>query len=207
MKDAPLSDPAVLAARRAALTAPHMAPLAALADRLRTETGRPVPDADPADGGTAARLLLLLETPGPFIARTGLVSADNPTATGANLRRFLGEAGIARGDLLIWNAIPFVIHAPGAANRAPRRAERDRGVALLPRLLALLPRLAVAVLAGRAAAAAAPAIEAARPGLPVLAMPHPSPTFVCTSPDVAQRIGATLASAASLLAARREDAA
>jgi uracil-DNA glycosylase len=199
---APLADPAEVAARRAALaTAPHMAPLVALAARLRAETGRPVPEADPADGGVRARLLLLLETPGPSHARTGLVSADNPTPTGANLRRFLAGAGIARGDLLIWNAVPFVIHAPGARNRAPRREELRAGLLWLPPLLALLPRLEVAVLAGRAAVAAEPvlAAAAARPGLPVLRMPHPSPAFVCTSPEVPRRIAATLGAAASAL--------
>lgn len=204
---APLADPAAVGARRAALAAPHMAPLATFAARLKEETGRPVPDADPADGGVRARLLLLLETPGPSWTRTGFVSADNPTPTGANLRRFLAEAGIARADLLIWNAIPFVIHAPGAANRAPRKAELAEGLSYLPAFLRLLPRLRVAVLAGRAAAVAAPAITAARPGLPVLHMPHPSPTYVCTSPEVPRRIATALAEAAALLASRRRAAA
>lgn len=196
---APLADPAVLAARRAALSAPHMAPLARFVALLRQATGRALPDADPADGGVGARLLLLLETPGPTMPATGFVSRDNPTPTGANLRRFLGAAGLARADTLIWNAVPFLIHAPGARNRAPRAAERAAGLALLPPLLDLLPRLAVAVLAGRHAALAAPVLRTARPGLPVLLMPHPSPTYTCTSPEVPRRIAATLAEAAGLL--------
>jgi|GEM_PF-4010423 len=40
------------------------------------------------------------------------------------------------------------------------------------------------------------------PGLPLLRMPHPSPTFVCTSPDIPRRIAATLAEAAHLLRER-----
>lgn len=200
----PLTDPAILAARRAALAAPHMAPLARFIAGLRQATGQALPDADPADGGVRARLLLLLETPGPTMPVTGLVSRDNPTPTGASLRRFLAAgdtAGLARADILIWNAVPFLIHAPGARNRAPRAAERAAGLALLPPLLDLLPRLAVAVLAGRFAALAAPALQAARPGLPVLAMPHPSPTYTCTSPAVPRRIAAVLAEAAALLRA------
>jgi uracil-DNA glycosylase len=198
---APLADPLVVEARRAALRRPHMAPLAAFAAGLREATGRSVPDADPADGGIDARLLLLLETPGPSIGRSGFVSRDNPTPTGGNLRRFLAGIGIARRDTLIWNAIPFLIHAPGTRNRAPRRTEQAKGLALLPPLLDLLPHLAVTVLAGRAAAAAEPVIAGARPGLPVLRMPHPSPTFVCTSPEVPRQIAAALAGAASLLVA------
>lgn len=181
------------------LDAPHMRPLAAFAARLRDDLGRPVPDADPDDGGVAARLLLLLETPGPSIPHTGVVSRDNPTPTGANLRRFLDEAGIGRGEMLLWNAIPFVIHAPGARNRAPRRAEVAEGLQCLPPLLDLLPDLRVAVLAGRVAGSAEPALRQARPNLPVLLMPHPSPTIVCTSPEIPARIRAALAAAAAIL--------
>jgi uracil-DNA glycosylase len=186
---------------------PHVAPISALARQIGRETGRPVPEADPADGGVHARMLLVLETPGPSHALTGRVSRDNPTPTAANLRRFLSEAAIAREDTLIWNAVPFVIHLPGARNRAPRRGEIRDGLLFLPRLLALLPRLHVAVLAGRVAAEAAPVLHAACPGLPVLHMPHPSPTYVCTSPDIPRRIAATLAEAKALLAPMRSVAA
>lgn len=192
-----LADAAAVENRRAGLGAPHMRPLAALAASLRASTGQEVPDADPADGGADARCLLLLETPGPSIARTGFVSCDNPTPTSANLRRFLRDAGLPREALLVWNAVPFVIHAPGAKNRAPRAPEVRAGLALLPGLLALLPELRVCVLAGRAAAAAAPVLRAARPGLPLLEMPHPSPTFVCTSPEVPRRIVGALRAAAA----------
>ena len=192
-----LADPAAVEARRAGLAAPHMRPLAGFAASLREATGREVPDADPADGGVGARCLLLLETPGPAIVRTGFVSCDNPTPTAGNLRRFLRDAGLPRDALLVWNAVPFVIHAPGAKNRAPRAPEVRAGVALLPGLLPLLPELRVCVLAGRAAGAAAPVLRAERPELPLLEMPHPSPTFVCTSSEVPRRIVAALRTAAA----------
>lgn len=196
-----LADPEVLAERRAALgEARHLAPLRRLVADLRAEHGR-VPDPDPFDGGAAARLLLLLESPGPSIGRTGFVSRDNPTGTARNLKRFLDEAKIAREDTLVWNAVPWVIHAEGALNRAPRAGEIKAGVAALPALLALLPRLEVAVLAGRVAARARPAIASACPWLPVVAMPHPSPTYVVTSPAVPARIRAALAEAAAVVGA------
>jgi uracil-DNA glycosylase len=197
-----LADPTAVEARRARLAAPHMRPLAEFAASLREATGRAVPDADPADGGAGARCLLLLETPGPSILRTGFVSCDNPTPTGANLRRFLRDAGLPRASLLVWNAVPFVIHAPGAKNRAPRASEVREGLALLPGLLALLPELRVCVLAGRAAAAAVPVLRAERPELPLMEMPHPSPTFVCTSPEVPRRVVEALRTAAAAAAAR-----
>lgn len=194
-----LGDPAVLAERAALGGAPHVAALAPYLAGLRARRGA-VPDVDPLDGGAGARLLLLLETPGPGAGPSRFVSRDNPTGTAANLRRFTAEAGLARADMLIWNAVPWVIHAPGARNRAPRRGEVAAGLAELPGLLDLLPRLGVVVLAGRVAAGAAPLLARARPGVPVLEMPHPSPTIVCTGPAVAARIRAALRDAAGLLA-------
>ncbi|BDL40048.1 Uracil-DNA glycosylase superfamily [Methylorubrum extorquens DSM 13060] len=181
--------------------APHVRPLRAFARMIAAERGAAVPDPDPLDGGVEARLLLLLETPGPSIGRTGFVSRDNPTGTAANLFRFLAEAGIARRDTLIWNAVPWVIHAPGALNRAPLRSEASAAAPYFAPLLALLPRLAVVVPAGRFAREASAPLAALRPELPVVAIPHPSPTYVCTAPAVRERILAGLAEAAAHLAA------
>jgi uracil-DNA glycosylase len=196
-----LADPAVLAARRALVEAPHLAALRALARTIAAERDAPVPDPDPLDGGAEARMLLLLETPGPAIFRTGFVSRDNATGTAANLFRFLAEAGIARRDTLIWNTIPWVIHPEGALNRAPRRSEMAAATPYLAPLLGCLPRLAVVVLSGRFAAGLRPALTDLRPNLPVVEIPHPSPTYVCTSPQVTVRIRAGLAEAAGILQA------
>jgi uracil-DNA glycosylase len=193
-------DPAVLAARLALRDGAHVAPLRALADRIAREQGAQVPDPDPLDGGVGARLLILLETPGPSIGRTGFVSRDNDTGTAANLGRFLDEAGVARADTLIWNAVPFVIHAPGARNRAPRAGEIRAGAGYLDPLLALLPRLRAVVLSGRVAGLLAPQVAHLRPELALERVPHPSPTYVCTSPTVPARIRAGLHAAATHLA-------
>lgn len=162
--------------------------------------GRRVPGFDPADGGAAARLLILLETPGPGGDGPRLVSRDNPTGTARNLARFLAEAGIARADTILWNAVPWIVHAPGARNRALRRGEIAEGLALLPGFLSHLPRLDAVVLAGRVAREARAIVAAARPGRWIGEMPHPSPTYVCTSPAVPAAIRATLREAASRLA-------
>ncbi len=195
-----LADPAVLAERIAARDRTEMQALNRFAASLRERHGV-VPDFDPLDGGPAARLLLVLETPGPGTAPMRFVSRDNLTGTAANLRRFLDAAGIARRDSVIWNAVPWIIHASHARNRPPRRAEKTLGLVELPPLLQLLPRLAVVVLAGRVAADAEPLIATARPGLPVLLMPHPSPTIVCTSPAIPASIARILGEASALVAA------
>ena len=173
--------------------------LDALRARIAAATGAFVPGFDPLDGGAAARLLLLLETPGPRTGPLDRVSRDKPTPTGANLRRFLGDSAIPRRDTILWNAVPWLIHTPGARNRAPRPAEIRAGLGFLPALLEALPRLRVVVLAGRVAGLAEPSLREARPGLPVLRMPHPSPTFTCTSPEVPARIRNALAAAAAVL--------
>lgn len=190
----------MLAARIAARDSAEMEPLNLFATSLRERHGA-VPDFDPLDGGTAARLLLILETPGPGTAPTRFVSRDNATGTAANLRRFFDAAGIPRRDSVIWNAVPWIIHAPHARNRAPRRAEITLGLVALPPLLDLLPRLVVVVLAGRIAAEAKALVAATRPGVPVLLMPHPSPTLVCTNPAIPTKIEQILGEAAALVTA------
>lgn len=192
-----LNDSDEQATRRALAGAPHVAMLDGVR-ALAAAGGRRVPGFDPLDGGADARMLLLLETPGAGASGDGWVSQDNATPTGANLRRFLGEAGIARRDIVIWNVVPWIVHE-GGRNRPLRRGEIRDGLTLLAPLLARLPELVVAVLAGAPARAAAAVIAAEKPGVAVLTMPHPSPTIVCTSPEVPAAIRSTLAQAARLL--------
>lgn len=157
----------------------------------------PTPHVDPLDGGTAARILLLLETPGPNGSAPRFVSRDNPSGTARNLTHLFASAGIERRQTLLWNAVPWIIHAEGARNRAPRPAEVTAGLALLPGLLDLLPDLRAVVLAGRVAQRADTMLRETRPTLIRIAMPHPSPTYVNTSPAVRLRIAAALAEARS----------
>lgn len=165
-----LRDPAEAARRRAMLGAPHMAPLAAFAEGLRV--AGEVPDADPLDAGTGARMLFLLEKPGPRTSPSrggsGFVSADNDDPTAAAAWDFHRRAGVARADRLVWNTVPWW-------NGTIRftTAERHAGLATLPDLLALLPGLEVVVMVGRQAGHARAALEAR--GLRLFASAHPSP--------------------------------
>ena len=195
-----LNDEAEVEARAARLADSHIAPIEAWRRKVEMP-GRPIPHVDPLDGGVGARLLLLLETPGPGAAPLRFVSRDNATGTGRNLRRFLAEAGIERRDLVIWNVVPWVVHAPGARNRAVRMGEVREGLAMLPAFLDLLPDLRAAVLMGRFARLGGPVIADARPDLLAIAVPHPSPTIVCTSPSVGARIAKGLTEAATILGA------
>lgn len=167
---APLASPVEAARRRELLREPHMAPLAAFVNGMRA-TDRLVPDLDPLDGGTGARLLLLLEKPGPGTALdrggSGFVSFDNRGPTAASGRRFLQEAGIDRAGLAIWNLCPWW-------NGTIRftAAERRAGLAVVPPFLDLMPSLRAAVCVGRQAERARPLLE--ERGLAVFASAHPS---------------------------------
>lgn len=166
-----LRDPAIRQQRRALLALPHMAPLAAYVALLR-RPGVAVPDFDPLDGGTEARVLFLLEKPGPQAAASragrdaGFISRDNGGGTAEALRRFMGEAGLPRRDTVIWNVVPW-----WNGSIAVTAAERAAGSRELPHALALLPRLHTAVLVGRTAARARPVLQ----GLRILESAHPSP--------------------------------
>ncbi len=196
-KQSTLASPDLLDRRVGMLDTPHVAEL----ERLRAELARhgPVPHFDPCDGGDRARLLLLLETPGPGAAPLRFVSRDNPTGTAANLRRFCAIAGLEREETVIWNTVPWVVHSPGARNRPVRRGEVAAGLQALPALLARLPELRVVVLAGRVAQRAGEVVRTACPQAVVLAMPHPSPTYVNTSPSIAAAICDVLRAAAGII--------
>ncbi len=195
MNDKAAEHEALWARKVAALGAPHLAALERYRAGIAAAHGT-VPHFDPDDGGDRAPVLLLLETPGPRMGEVRIVSRDNPTGTARNITRLSAAAGLSRAQTVIWNTVPWIIHQPGATNRAPTRAETAAGLALLPGLLDRLPALRVAVLAGRAASLAEPVIAAHRPGLAVMRMPHPSPTYGCTAPTIAGAIQATLAEAA-----------
>lgn len=107
---------------------PHVRLLNRYAAMLRARHGD-VPDFDPLDGGIAARLLVLLETPGPASVSTGTTSRDNPTGTARNLTRFLDGLPLSRWDTVIWNAVPWRLPAvagssggrPEWTSRPPRK--------------------------------------------------------------------------------------
>ena len=171
-----LSSPEEIARRRALLQSLSHAPLAAYAVALREQASGLVPNMDPLDGGTGARVLLLLEKPGPGAARSGFVSRDNPSPTSATIRSFLDEAGLPRDQTLLWNTVPGwngTIHVTGAEVRA--------GLGCLAALLPLLPNLDTIILAGSLAARAEELLS--RTGLRLIRSAHPSPQVRAAFPQ------------------------
>lgn len=59
-----------------------------------------------------------------------IVSRDQATGSSRNPKRILNEAGIDRRDTLLWSAVPWNGHPPGARNRPVSRREIAEGLAL-----------------------------------------------------------------------------
>ncbi len=177
-----LRDPSECARRRALLAEAHMAPLAGFTEALRGP-GVEVPDFDPLDGGVRARLLFLLEKPGPATSPSrrgrpgsGFVSRDSDDPTAEATWTFMREAGIDRRETVIWNVVP-------RWNGTTRigAGEVEEGLGRLDALLDLLPRLVCGVTVGRRAERAAPRL--ASRGLRLVASAHPSPQVRAAYPD------------------------
>ena len=117
--------------RRARVLEAHVAELNALVQTWRAEDPeRSVPWFDPADGGTTASVLLLLESPAPSTTSpTGshLCSEDNTDATNRLLRSRRLAAGLPRSACVKWNAVPWASAAPHRAPDLARAASRLRG--------------------------------------------------------------------------------
>ncbi len=111
-----------------------------------------VPDFDPNNGNEKARMLSLFEAPGPGAVQSGIVSFDNRDPTARNFRDQLGEAGIDRRDIAMWNIVPWYISAPtGNRIRAANTEDIEAGRPYLDLVLAAMPNLKCIVLVGAAA--------------------------------------------------------
>ena len=122
--------------------------------KIRSDLGSPeaVPGFDPLNGNEQAKFLFLLEAPGPQALKTGKISFDNPDPSARNFKRQLEEAGVQRGEIAVWNIVPWYLGTPDHASiRAATGEDVRRGMAYLPQLLAALPRLEAIVLVGSAA--------------------------------------------------------
>jgi hypothetical protein len=157
--DAPrgFRDPAVLATRNDMLaTAERTLPLEAWARSVEEKRRSQKPDIvlphfDPAEAGVEARVLVLLEAPGPKTVPgwggSGFISVDNDDPTAQNVWTTRNAVGLHE-HVLAWNIVPWVL---GRASVKPTGQEIEQGAGELRGLLDLLPELRVIVLAGRKA--------------------------------------------------------
>jgi len=188
-----LSERAVIDAREREIDLEHVAPLNNWVRLLKVRLGSEaiVPWFDPWDGGINARILWLLEAPGPKATRerggSGFISCNNDDQTAANTFNTRAEADVDRTDVVHWNAIPYYL-GTDTKIRAHTPGDIAEAGPLLVELLELLPSIEVVILGGGAArdtwAAHAPRISPVR----TIECPHPSPTNLNTRPASRARI-------------------
>src|SRR5690606_27244368 len=108
------------------------------------------PAVDPADAGTQAQVLLLMEAPGPMTnarnARpgSGFISSDNDDATAKTLWLARKASGLV-DNVLLWNVVPWYL---GPASKKPKVQDHHDGSASLRELVAMLPDLHTVVTLG-----------------------------------------------------------
>ena len=179
-----LGNAAHRAQRLTQLQQPHIRELTAFVERIRVERacGDAVPYFDPADGGSTAECLYVLEAPGPKAVSSGFISRNNPDESARNWLALNAEAGLDRKRTVICNIVPWYIGSNGRI-RPASSADISAGWPYLLELVDKLPRLSLVVLVGGKAQQIGTRLRSVRPSLRQMSCPHPSPMFVNRKPE------------------------
>jgi hypothetical protein len=129
------------------LNDPHVRPLMDVVRDLRAR-GWKVPNVDPNDGGVDARILVLLETPGPQAVVSDFVSRDNPDPSAKNIGKVLDAAQFARSDVLLWNVVPYCVSTE-RQNRNATAAHIREAIPACQAFIERLQKLVAVVFCGR----------------------------------------------------------
>lgn len=169
--------------KRARIHEPHVRPLNAAVVRWRGsgDGARFVPWFDPDGAGVAARVLLLMESPGPrtvAAADLGFSSLDNQDPTSRRLREAMGRSRLDEVTCLRWNVVPWARPADGP-RRPPTIDDLEEARPALSELLEHLTHLRAVVTFGSRAWEGWMrylTMTGTVRLVPTLAVPHPSPT-------------------------------
>lgn len=124
------ANPAVVAEKMSRVHSGPGSAINAFVDLLKTRRpGCDIPYVDPDYGGVDARILLLLQDPGPKASSRGskMLSISNDDPTAQTVCELLAEASIPWKDVIAWNAVPWYT---GGGNSASDIADGLR--ALVP---------------------------------------------------------------------------
>lgn len=186
---------------------PHVAELNRLAVQWRASVPeRRVPWFDPDDAGTRARVLVLMEAPGPRTLRDsdgGFCSEDNDDATAETFAQARRQSGLPRTEYVKWNIVPWPLYASDGSWRAPGTADLAEGRLALAQLVSALPELSLVITMGHCALTGYmryATLQPSAPVLPVLGVPHPSQRNTHARAEALRRIGNALSGAAKICA-------
>lgn len=125
-------------------------PINEYVDKLRSERRVSIPYVAPTYGGVDARLLTLMQDPGPKtdLANadgSGMICLENVDLSAARQKFFLDEAGIRISEIVSWNAYPWPKPHPQTTRSDREAAEALHG------FLMLTPHIQVVILNGTVA--------------------------------------------------------
>lgn len=186
----------------------HVAPLNELVRRWRADprdgAQRFVPWFDPDGPGLLARVLVLMESPGPRTVAAGdlgFSSEDNDDPTAGALRTARASAGMARDAYVRWNVVPWPMYDSSGRRRPPLVRDLDDAREALADLWAALPELRVVVAVGTPALQGVMRLlttDASAQVVPLLGVPHPSPRHAHARAEALERLTFALRRAAVL---------
>jgi len=182
---------------------PHVKPLTDFVTQIRNakKIGSEIPFFDPFDGGIEARVLFVLEAPGPKSIQSGFISCNNPDETAKNMFHFIHNSGFSRGEIALWNIVPWYI-GNGTKIRKPKRSEIKEGLSWLVKLVELFKKLDAIIFVGNNAASIM-STEEISAKIKRFHIPHPSPLFVNRRAENKLRIVELLTNARHELLLRR----
>lgn len=142
--------------------------------------------------------MVLMEAPGPRTVCEGgsqFCSEDNADGTARAFAELRRQSGLARGDYLKWNIVPWAVHAADGHWAAPRESDLAAARPALAQLMGKLRRLRLVITMGQPACAGFMSYLTSGPISDppvVLAVPHPSPRNARGKQQAAQRIRSAL---------------
>jgi uracil-DNA glycosylase len=117
--------------------------------RSKRQDPRDVPGFDPTNGNINAKVLLVLEAPGPRAVKSKRVSIENEDPTARNLKKLLTKTDLKPEDLIIWNVVPWYCGNDEKTKIVPPSSkDLTAGIGFLCQLIGLLPNLKSVVLVG-----------------------------------------------------------
>lgn len=151
---------------------------------------REIPYFDPWDGGINAKVLYLLEAPGPKAVCSGFVSRNNPDESAKNMFEISHEAGLDRKHTVTWNIVPWYLGDENGIKPANIKDDIEKGLIELTPLLKILPNIAAIVLTGKKAQnkKVKDFLCNEHPEIKRFDCFHPSPQFVNREPENKEKI-------------------
>lgn len=149
--------------------------------RERVECARDVPKFDPENGNETAKLLFLLEAPGPKALKSRKISLGNKDKTAENFRRQLAKAEIEKEDIAIWNVVPWYLGNKSKTKiRRAKASDVQEALDYLKQIVKKMDDLQCIILVGEKARAAHVALSAIT-GKRIFACHHFSPQAMNTN--------------------------